>query len=122
MLIGIFELLETKQQEYDAYQGYLEVVRDYWLARSELTRAVGNTLPSTASIGKERLDVEKLIQPQGGGDHSQHNMQGDMKGMQHDMKNGMKGMQHDAAKPGETEPPNDEHAGHGNRKPDGESQ
>lgn len=122
MLIGIFELLETKQQEYDAYQGYLEVVRDYWLARSELTRAVGNTLPSTASIGKERLDVEKLIQPQGDGDHSQHNMQGDMKGMQHDMKNGMKGMQHDAAKPGETEPPNDEHAGHGNRKPDGESQ
>lgn len=110
MLIGVFELLETKQQEYDAYQGYLEVVRDYWLARTELTRAVGNTLPGDASIGKERLDVEKLIQPQGGDDHSQHNMQGDMKGMQHD-----------AAKPVETALPEGEHDGHGNHKPDGES-
>ncbi len=84
MLIGIFELLEIKQQEYDAYQGYLEVVRDYWLARTELARAVGNTLPGSGNIGNERLDVEKLIQPQSGGAHSQHNMQGDMKGMQHD--------------------------------------
>ncbi len=79
MLIGIFELLETKQQEYDAYQGYLEVVRDYWLARTELTRAIGNTLPGSQNIGKERLDVEKLIQPKKGGAHAQHNMHGDHK-------------------------------------------
>ena len=122
MLIGIFELLEIKQQEYDAYQGYLEAVRDYWLARTELTRAVGNSLPSSGNIGKERLDVEELIQPQGGGEHSQHNMQGDMKGMQHDMQGDMKGMQHDDAKPAETAPPESEYAGHGNHKPDGESQ
>ncbi len=63
MLIGIFELLETKQQEYDAYQGYLEVVRDYWLARTQLARAVGNTLPSSAHVGKEQLDVEEYITP-----------------------------------------------------------
>ena len=76
MLIGIFELLETKQDEYDTYQGYLEVVRDYWLARTELTRAVGNTLPSSANIGKEHLDVEEYIAPKTSGiDHSKHIME-----------------------------------------------
>lgn len=78
MLIGIFELLETKQQEYDAYQGYLKVVRDYWLARTELTRAVGNTLPSSANISKEHLNVEDYLTPKSNAvDHSTHNMNKD---------------------------------------------
>jgi outer membrane protein, heavy metal efflux system len=73
MLIGIFELLEIKQQEYDAYQGYLEVVRDYWLARTDLARAVGNTLPSSKQVGKEYLDVDVYITPKSSGtDHSGH--------------------------------------------------
>lgn len=100
MLIGIFEVLQTKQQEYDAYQRYLEVVRDYWLARTELTRVVGNTLPSSANIGTDRLDVKEFIEPQQGMDHSRHNMK--------NMKS--------------TDAPSDEHAGHGNRNPDGEPQ
>ncbi len=61
MLIGIFELLSDKQQEYDAYQGYLESVRDYWLARTELTRAVGTTLPSSAHVGDTYLNVKQYL-------------------------------------------------------------
>ena len=45
LLIGQFELLRAKQQQYDAYQGYLEAVREFWLARVELARAVGMALP-----------------------------------------------------------------------------
>ena len=76
MLIGIFELLETKQYEYDTYQGYLEVVRDYWLARTELAKAVGNTLPSSVHVGKEHLDVKEYIAPiTNGVDHSKHHME-----------------------------------------------
>jgi cobalt-zinc-cadmium efflux system outer membrane protein len=45
MLIGQFELLLAKQQEYDVYQGYLEAVRDFWIARTDLERAVGGALP-----------------------------------------------------------------------------
>lgn len=41
MLIGQFELILAKRDEYDAYQQYLEAVRDYWIARSELQRAAG---------------------------------------------------------------------------------
>jgi len=47
MLLGVFGLIEAKTQEYEAYQGYIEAVRDYWLARVELTRLVGTRLPST---------------------------------------------------------------------------
>jgi len=78
MLKGQFELLFAKQQEYDAYQGYLETVRDYWLARVELARQVGARLPSDAQIGGETLDVETLTTPKGsGGGHSGHEMHQD---------------------------------------------
>jgi cobalt-zinc-cadmium efflux system outer membrane protein len=45
MLVGVFELLRAKRQQIDAYQSYLEAVRDYWQARADLRRAVGTRLP-----------------------------------------------------------------------------
>jgi len=77
MLIGIFELLSAKQQEYDAYQGYFEALRDYWLSRVELARAVGNTLPSSANISEQRLDVDEYIRPKTADKHSGHGNMGD---------------------------------------------
>lgn len=44
MLIGVFHLLEAKQDEIEAYRSYLETVRDYWIARTELERVVGGKL------------------------------------------------------------------------------
>ena len=46
MLIGVYQLLQAKQDEIAAYRGYIEAVRDYWVARSDLERAVGGRLPS----------------------------------------------------------------------------
>ncbi|WP_428311917.1 TolC family protein [Hydrocarboniphaga sp.] len=45
MLAGVFELLVAKQDEYDAYAGYVEATKDYWTARAELARAIGRALP-----------------------------------------------------------------------------
>lgn len=45
MLVGQFDLILARQEEYDAYQSYLEAVRDYWLARADLEHAVGAPLP-----------------------------------------------------------------------------
>jgi cobalt-zinc-cadmium efflux system outer membrane protein len=45
MLTDTFNLLLAKQQEYSAYEGYVDAVHDYWVARAELTRAVGGRLP-----------------------------------------------------------------------------
>lgn len=73
MLIGIFELITLKQDEYDTYQDYLEAIRDYWLARTQLALASGTALPSRARINDQRIDVDEFIRPQSGGmDHSGH--------------------------------------------------
>ncbi|MBK8991376.1 MAG: TolC family protein [Gammaproteobacteria bacterium] len=72
MLADQFQLLFVKQQEYSAYQGYLEAVRDYWLARVELGRAVGAALPSSARVGEAALDAQTLMQPKSELPHASH--------------------------------------------------
>lgn len=104
MIIGQFELLQDKREEYDAYQGYLESLADYWIARADLAQAIGARLPSGAQIATESIEPNALITPkESGGGHEGHgrhdattggssgmDMKGmDMKGM--DMK-GMDGM------------------------------
>ncbi len=79
MLIGVFELIQAKVKEYDAYQGYLEAVRDYWLARVDLMRAVGQRLPSDALIDVRTPSVQDILTPSAdeampGMDHSGHDM------------------------------------------------
>ena len=44
MLSGVYELLAARRSELEAYQSYLHAVRDYWIARSTLERAVGTRL------------------------------------------------------------------------------
>jgi cobalt-zinc-cadmium efflux system outer membrane protein len=67
MLTGIFELLEIKQQELVAHEGYLHSVADYWIARAELARAVGASLPVNAGEAIE-LDI-----PMADGHEHHHN-------------------------------------------------
>lgn len=45
MLIGLFQLLESKQREFETYREYVHEVRDYWIARAKLGYAVGGKLP-----------------------------------------------------------------------------
>jgi cobalt-zinc-cadmium efflux system outer membrane protein len=49
MLLGVYQLLQIRQQEVGAMAEYLDALRDYWTARSDLERAVGGRLPSGAS-------------------------------------------------------------------------
>jgi cobalt-zinc-cadmium efflux system outer membrane protein len=44
MEIGDFELFTTKAEEARTEREYLEAVRDYWITRAELERAVGGNL------------------------------------------------------------------------------
>lgn len=41
MLIGVYQLIQAKQSEFEAYREYIEALRDYWIAKSDLERAVG---------------------------------------------------------------------------------
>lgn len=45
MLSGAFELLETRREEFAAQRESVDAVRDYWLARIDLERALGARLP-----------------------------------------------------------------------------
>jgi cobalt-zinc-cadmium efflux system outer membrane protein len=56
MLTGVFELITARREEFEAYQAYLEAVRDYWIARSRLRLAVGGRLPG------ERGNVQTAAQ------------------------------------------------------------
>jgi cobalt-zinc-cadmium efflux system outer membrane protein len=44
MLIGVFQLLDAKREEVNAYREYIEAFRDYWNAHAELERAAGGRL------------------------------------------------------------------------------
>ncbi|MDX1706955.1 MAG: TolC family protein [Desulfobacterales bacterium] len=54
MLTGAFELIMAKQQEFEAYQKYLEAIRDYWILRADMQRSLGGRLP-TAVQSKHRI-------------------------------------------------------------------
>jgi cobalt-zinc-cadmium efflux system outer membrane protein len=45
MLVGAFDLLAAKQQEFEAYQKYIEAIRDYWIIRADMQRSLGGRLP-----------------------------------------------------------------------------
>lgn len=57
MFIGTFELLSVKQEEMDTYQAYLEAVRDYWIAHTELRRTAGGKLPAGIDAGDTGISV-----------------------------------------------------------------
>jgi len=44
MLLGVYQLLQAKQAEFESYREYIEALRDYWIARSDLERTVGSRL------------------------------------------------------------------------------
>jgi cobalt-zinc-cadmium efflux system outer membrane protein len=44
MLIGVYQLIQAKQDEIEVRRAYIEAQRDYWVAWSELDHAVGGGL------------------------------------------------------------------------------
>jgi len=64
MLTGAFDLIMAKQQEFEAYQKYLEAVRDYWIIRANMQRSLGGLLPghmqSRKNIRSSTADENKL--------------------------------------------------------------
>ncbi|MGH8121453.1 MAG: TolC family protein, partial [Rudaea sp.] len=79
MLVGVFELFAAKRAEFDAYQGYLDALRDYWIARADLERAVGACLPSDAAVSTEAISTQQLLTPPPSMSEMQHMHHGDTK-------------------------------------------
>jgi outer membrane protein, heavy metal efflux system len=52
MLLGVYQLIAAKQNEFSTYQEYIEALRDYWIARSDLERMLGVRLSHVAGNPK----------------------------------------------------------------------
>jgi len=60
MLMGAFDLLIAKQQEFEAYQKYLEAIRDYWIIRADMQRSLGGRLP-TALQSRRDFQIDSML-------------------------------------------------------------
>jgi cobalt-zinc-cadmium efflux system outer membrane protein len=49
MQIGLYQLLEAKQEQVESQRGYLEALRDYWTAHAELERLLGGRRPAAGN-------------------------------------------------------------------------
>jgi len=45
MLLGAYQLLETRAEQIECQREYVEALHDHWVARSELELATGGRLP-----------------------------------------------------------------------------
>ncbi|MEP6939009.1 MAG: hypothetical protein ABI846_04545, partial [Rudaea sp.] len=107
MLVGVFELFAVKRAEFDAYQGYLNALRDYWTARADLERAVGACLPSDAHSSTEAISTQQLLTPPPAMSGMQHMHHGSAD------RNDMPGMQMPMTKPSEEQAPKKSPGKHG---------
>jgi cobalt-zinc-cadmium efflux system outer membrane protein len=75
MLKGPYALLLAKQTEVATEQSYIDAWRDYWIARSELERAVGGRLPAIPPVATQPTTEMTA-------DQNENQMMPGMKGMQ----------------------------------------
>lgn len=65
-----FELLAAKEREVRAERGAVEALRDYWLARVALERAVGGRLEGSVGSGTRAPKRQEAAQPSHDGSHN----------------------------------------------------
>jgi cobalt-zinc-cadmium efflux system outer membrane protein len=71
MLVGIFQLLESKKDEIEAGREYVEALTEYWVARAELERAVSGRL-RVAMPSTRATPPPATTQPSGSEGHKHH--------------------------------------------------
>lgn len=49
MLIGVYDLLRSRQDHINAARDYIGALKDYWVARSDLEKALAGPLPAAAT-------------------------------------------------------------------------
>ena len=62
MQLGIFELLRVREQQIRAAMLYIETLRDYWLARTDLAQLLSGRLPSSNGMAmgqREALNTRR---------------------------------------------------------------
>lgn len=56
MSLGLYKLLKSKQDQAEVFRKSIEVIRDYWIARSDLERVVGGRISDANSVSVHLID------------------------------------------------------------------
>jgi outer membrane protein, heavy metal efflux system len=64
MQVSTYVVLQAKQNEQVAERGYVEALRDYWIARAELERVVGGRLGGNLTLSSPPMKMESTIEHQ----------------------------------------------------------
>jgi cobalt-zinc-cadmium efflux system outer membrane protein len=48
MIVGVFQLLQAKRDQIETARGYVEALREYWIARAEVDQLLAGRLPAEA--------------------------------------------------------------------------
>jgi cobalt-zinc-cadmium efflux system outer membrane protein len=72
MLLGVFQLIAAKQAETTAYRASIEALRDYWVARVDLERAIGGRLPIAEAPAASPPPPASPPPSPAPGDHTHH--------------------------------------------------
>ncbi len=82
MLLGVYDVLRTRREEFEAQREYVDSLRDYWTAWAELERALGGKIPPELAAAPAapqeapKASPEKQAEPETEPSH-QHHRQGD---------------------------------------------
>jgi cobalt-zinc-cadmium efflux system outer membrane protein len=57
MLIGVYDLLRSKQEQIAAARDYIGALKEYWVARAELERAIAGPMPAAGTAAKPKAGV-----------------------------------------------------------------
>ncbi|MBC7454209.1 MAG: RND transporter, partial [Massilia sp.] len=49
MLVSVFELLADSREQAGAVNGYIDALKEYWIAQTNLEAALGGRLPAQAA-------------------------------------------------------------------------
>ena len=61
MQLGVFDLLRAREQQIRAAIAYIDTLRDYWLARTDLEQLLNGRLPSPNGTAMGRMERPKTL-------------------------------------------------------------
>ena len=57
MLVSVFELLADAREQVNAVNGYIDALRGYWIAQTDLQMALGGKLPTAEAVSYTHLTL-----------------------------------------------------------------
>jgi cobalt-zinc-cadmium efflux system outer membrane protein len=61
MQLGVFDLLRARERQIQAAVAYIETLRDYWLARTDLGQMLSGRLPNPNGVAMSRMERPKTM-------------------------------------------------------------